>query len=307
MPWIKHGRIFNPAEHAWAGTHAQVPTALAKERVIRIYYSDRFADGRSFTTYLDVDRSEPTKVVYMHREPILPFGAPGTFDDDGLMANCAIHHGDQVYLYYSGWNRGVTVPYRNATGLAVSEDGGDTFRRMFEGPILERNALEPHLAVTPCVMKDGAEWRMWYVSGLRWERVDGKFEPVYVIKYARSVDGLRWERPNIACFEQSHPLEAHSCPSVVKMDGVYRMWFSYRHSVDYRDGKGSYRIGYAESDDGIHFERDDAAAGIGLSETGWDSIMMCYTNVLAVDGKHYLFYNGNGFSREGIGLAEWSE
>lgn len=31
--------------------------------------------------------------------------------------------------------------------------------------------------------------------------------------------------------------------------------------------------------------------------------MQCYPYVIAIDGKTYLFYNGNGFGQSGIGLA----
>ena len=76
----------------WAGSHAQVPTVLVKERVLRIYYADRDGDGRSFTTYLDVDRRDPGRVVYHHRQPLLPLGRRGTFDDDGMMPAWALEH-----------------------------------------------------------------------------------------------------------------------------------------------------------------------------------------------------------------------
>ena len=50
-----------------------------------------------------------------------------------MMPACAIEHRGRVLLYYSGWNRGVTVPYRNAVGIAVSDDDGDTFRAPVRG------------------------------------------------------------------------------------------------------------------------------------------------------------------------------
>ena len=53
--------------------------------------------------------------------------------------------------------------------------------------------------------------------------------------------------------------EAFSHPSVLKDSDVYRMWYCFRDSEDYRDGRGSYRMGYATSRDGCVFERRDAA------------------------------------------------
>ncbi len=308
MPWRRRGRIFDPAEHRdWAGTHAQVPTVMVRPDRLRIFYADRDANGKSFTTYLDVDRQDPAKVLYFHRKPIMKLGAAGTFDDDGMMPSYVLGNDERIYLYYSGWNRGVTVPYRNSIGLAVSDDAGETFTRMFEGPVMDRNALEPHIAVTPCILRENGLWRMWYISGLRWVEVAGRFEPVYVIKYAHSQDGIAWTRPNHQCIPQRHELEAYSHPSVIRAGDGYRMWFSFRDSRDYRDGAGAYRIGYAESKDGLDWIRRDDLGGLDADSQGWDSSMTCYPYVIELDGKTLMFYNGNGFGRSGLGFAQWEE
>lgn len=304
MRWKRLGRIFDPAAHPWAHSHAQVPTVLTMHDRLRIFYADRDERGKSFTTYLDVDRADPMRVLYHHQRPIMPLGAPGTFDDEGMMPSFVLENGGQIWLYYSGWNQGVTVPYRNSVGIAVSEDGGETFRRLFEGPILERNAREPYIAVTPTIVREASGlWRMWYISGLRWVEISGKFEPVYVIKYAHSRNGIDWERPNHQCIEQRHELEAFSHPSVIKTSDGYRMWYCYRDSRDYRDGAGAYRIGYAESLDGLAWSREDHVLGLDVAAEGWDSTMTSYPYVLEVDGRILMFYNGNGFGRSGVGCA----
>ena len=306
MPWHKQGLIYQPREvHGIGGSHAQVPTVLLRDDRLRIYYADRDAGGKSYTTYIDVSRADPTRVLYEHHLPILPRGTVGTFDDDGMMPGCCIRTSGELWLYYSGWNRGVTVPYRNSTGIAVSGDDGDSFSRKFEGPVLDRSPLEPYIAVTPTILVEGGLWRMWYVSGSRWVDIDGRLEPVYHIKYADSTDGISWRRPNHRCIAPRHELEAHSHPTVIKDGGNYHMWFCCRHSIDFRDGAGSYRIGYAFSADGINWSRDDAVHGVPVSESGWDSAMTCYPFVLAFDGGIHLFYNGNGFGRSGIGYARF--
>lgn len=297
------GRVFNPAEHEWANSHAQVPTPLLYDDRVRIFYADRNADGKSYTTYVDLDRSDLGRVIYAHKEPILPFGAPGTFDDDGVMPSYALRRDGQVWLYYSGWNRGMTVPYRNSVGIAVSDDDGQTFRRLFEGPVLERTPQEPYIAVTPTILHEDGLWRMWYISGLRWVLVEGKYEPVYVIKYCHSRDGVSWDRPNHLCIPQSHDQEAFSHPSVVKHRGQYLMWYCYRSSQDYRDGKGAYRIGFSSSPDGLAWTRRDDVHGLDLAAEGWDSTMTCYPCVIEIDGRIVMFYNGNGFGQSGFGYA----
>ena len=190
-------------------------------------------------------------------------------------------------------------------GLAVSDDNGLSFRRMYEGPIMDRIATEPYLAVTPSIIKENDGWKMWYVSGLRWTLIGQKYEPVYVIKYAYSTDGIAWERPNHICIPQQYENEAFSHPNVVKINNHYHMWYCCRDSIDYRDGNGSYRIGYAQSLDGITWQRKDTEANIQVSEEGWDSTMICYPYVVKADDKLIMFYNGNGFGKSGFGYAVW--
>ena len=299
------GQIFAPANYPWAGSHAQVPTPLVLTDRIRVYYADRFDDGRSFTTFVDLDRSDPSRTLYYHKRPILPFGAPGAFDDDGVMPSFAIKQGGEVWLYYSGWNRGVTVPYRNSVGIARSDDDGVTFSRLFEGPVLERNPREPYIAVTPSIVRDGDIWRMWYISGLRWEHVEERYEPVYVIKSAVSDDGIDWHRPNIQCIPQDHPEQAFSHPTVIRTATGWHMWYCFRDSRDYRDGSGAYQIGYAFSADGDHWDRRDGFGGLSIGVAGWASTMTSYPFVTEIDNQVVMFFNGNGFGRSGFGWAVW--
>jgi hypothetical protein len=79
------------------------------------------------------------------------------------------------------------------------------------------------------------------------------------------------------------------------------MWYSIRGFKDL------YKMGYAESTDGIHWERKDQQVGISPSDIGWDSEMICYPCVIDVKGKRYMFYNGNRHGESGFGYAEMVE
>jgi hypothetical protein len=81
------------------------------------------------------------------------------------------------------------------------------------------------------------------------------------------------------------------------------MFFCYRHSSHYRGKQNGYRIGYAASTDLTNWVRDDAKAGIDVSEEGWDSEMTSYPHVFELDGNIYLAYLGNQVGRHGFGLA----
>ncbi len=93
-------------------------------------------------------------------------------------------------------------------------------------------------------------------------------------------------------------------PLGVQVRGIYKMGYSPRSIDSYRSNRErSYRIGYAESEDGITWERRDEESGIGVAEAGWDSEMIAYPYVVDYKDRRYMFYNGNGFGRSGFGYA----
>jgi len=309
MKWEKKGLFYTPqACKDWSVGHAQLPIVdRVNEDVLRIYFGDRTAQKYTITSYVEVEADNPKNILHLNTErPVLGCGELGAFDDTGAMPSWIVDHGGMKYLYYIGWNAGVSVGYRNSIGVAISDDGGRTFTRMFKGPIVDRTKTEPQFASAPCVLIENGVWRMWYLSGIRWEIIDGRPEPIYHIKYAESRDGVHWQRTGIVCIDLKSPEEGGMTrPCVVHDEGIYRMWYSYRGIRDYRTNKKfSYRIGYAESDDGIHWERKDEEAGIDVSEEGWDSEMVCFAYVYDHKGERYMIYNGNGFGASGIGYAK---
>jgi hypothetical protein len=302
MKWVKQARILTDLPgHGWAVSHAAVPIADPGEGGLsRVYFSSRDAKNRSSTGCALVDMSaEPFRVRQVHSEPVLSPGVLGTFDDSGAMASWIVRVGTRRFLYYIGWNLGVTVPFRNAIGLAVSEDGGGTFARYSAGPIIDRDTSDPFFTASSCVLNDDGLWRMWYLSCVGWDVYQGRPRHRYHIKYAESRDGIRWQRTGVVAITfKSDDEYAISRPSVVKDADGYRMWYSYRGAA--------YRIGYAESADGISWRRADEAAGIDAGPDDWDSEMIEYPFVFDHAGGRYMFYNGNDYGRTGLGLAKLS-
>lgn len=304
MKWQKKGLIFSPDGKSWMKTHAQVPTPLLCDGFIRVYFSSRPERKLSLTTFVDLDINDPAKIIYVNPDPILELGKPGTFDEHGIMPSCAVRDGNKVYLYYSGWTRAVSVPYTNSTGLAVSENGGKTFKKVSEGPILAKNIHDLYSATSPCVLNDAGSWHMWYCSGTGWVKIDNKYEHTYDIKYATSPDGILWFPSGGTVIKAKDEHEAITRPFVVKMDDGYHMWFCFRGSRDFRDGMDAYRIGYAHSSDLQNWSRSDKDAGVTVSKNGWDSKMIAYPSVSMLNDRLYMFYNGNDFGAEGFGYAQ---
>ena len=307
MIWEKQGRFFETTEaRDWNKSHAQCPVVdTISDQVWRIYYASRNAQGQSQISYIETEAENPKNIIYAHPNFLFEFGQLGTFDDSGLMPSCIVNVGCKKYLYYIGWTPRTTVPYQNSIGLAVSEDGGKSFRRLHEGSVFPPTTIEPYFTGTSHVMIEDGLWRCWYLSCTGWEVVENRPEPSYHIKYAESEDGVNWTRTGRVAVDYTDKLEGGIVSAtVLKINCIYHMWYAYRGKRDYRHNlKHSYRIGYAISEDGICWQRNDANAGIDVSSTGWDSEMISYPNVVASKDKLYMFYNGNGFGRSGIGYA----
>jgi len=298
MKWIKKGLIFRPdGNNEWMKSHASLPIAdKIKNDLYRIYFSSRNSKNWSSIFYVEININEPTKILRISESPILYPGKLGTFDDTGVMAASLVNKNEKKYLYYIGWNQSTTVPFRWSIGLALSKDGGENFTRFSEGPILDRNTIDPYLVSSPTVLLEGNLWKMWYISGLKWERISGKFRIPYHIRYAESHDGINWNREGVVCIDFKDKTETRiGRASVIKEEQTYRMWYSYAGE--------KYRIGYAESDDGIHWFRKDEEIGISESSSGWDSEMIEYSYVFDHKGIRYMLYNGNNYGETGFGYA----
>jgi len=305
--WIKKGLIFNvEGEFEWNKTHTQVPVVDILSDRYRIYYASRNSEGKSTISYIEVEKNNPQKIIHKNDKPILNFGNLGTFDDSGIMPSSIINVGNKKYLYYIGWTTRQTVPYQNAIGLAISDDGGITFKRFSEGPIISINHIEPYFSGTSYVMIDAGKFKMWYLSCIKWEIIEGKSEPIYNIKYSESNDGINWKQTGKVAIELNSDEGGLVSASVIKMNGIYKMWFGKRKKSDYRNNfQNTYRIGYAESNNGIDWIRKDTISGIDISSNGWDSEMISYPCVFKNENQLIMLYNGNGFGKTGFGYAIW--
>ena len=297
MDWKKIGHIFCPSgERDWMQSHASVPIAEHVDSdLYKIYFSSRDTYNRSFTGYIVIDIARPNRIIDLSNKPVLVPGQLGEFDDSGAMASWLVSYQGKKYLYYIGWNLGVTVPFRNSIGLSTSTHDND-FTRYSNGPIIDRSMHEPHFCASCCVLAGKDIWRMWYLSCTDWRIREGKPEHRYHIKYAESTDGINWQRDGLVAIDYKDEKEyAISRPSVFYEDGRWRMWYSCRGQ--------SYRIGYAESNDGRQWKRLDQYVGIDVSMTGWDSEMIEYPYVFDHKGQLFMLYNGNGYGKTGFGLA----
>jgi len=309
IKWKKKGLIFCPSgEFEWSQEYAQVPTPIELDNCIRIFYTSRPKpiNGMyiSHVSYIDVNKQNPKEILYVHTEPVLELGGIGDFDEFGIHPCTLVKIGKLIYFYYQGWERGYSVPYKTSLGLAISNDNAKTFIKSSQEPLFSRTTNEPYLENGFFILKENEDFYMWYSSCSEWIESHGKLEPIYNIVYAHSQDGIHWQRNGKRCFEVVYEKEANGRPTVTKIGNIYCMWFCYRNVLNFRQGSGAYKIGFAYSENLLDWKRNDNLSGFITSENTWDSEMQAYPYIIEVQDKIFLFYNGNQFGKYGFGYAE---
>jgi predicted GH43/DUF377 family glycosyl hydrolase len=301
--WEKRGRIYVPdaSNPPWARHRAFPPTPyLRPDGRLRIYVGMCDADTVARFAYVDVDPDHPTRVLAVSQDPLLDVGAPGTFDEHGILPISLVDLGDRLWIYYVGFQRGLSLRHFQFTGLAESTDGGETFRRVSGAPVLDRTDAELLNRNSPFVRYEGGLFRMWYAAGSSWTTdASGRPSAMYDIRYLESADGVQWASEGEVCFQvdAGRGEYAHGKPWVEPTRDGYEMFYSVRT----RDR--GYRLGYAVSPDGRSWTRRDEEVGIDVSQSGWDSEMIAYPAIFHRGGERLLFYNGNGLGIAGFGYA----
>lgn len=303
MRWQKLGIVYSSdASAAWARTHAMVPTPLRiSDEVIRVFITALDANGVGRPGYVDVDARDPLRVLGIARNPLLEVGRAGCFDDNGVVATSVVDlGGGTLFMYYAGFELCKHVRYRIFTGLAISQDSGKTFNRVSEAPVLDRSDGELFFRCGAFVLREDGRFRLWYVAGSTWTVVNGKQMPVYHICQQESGDGINWAPAGKVSVPITEPDEhGFGRPWVVKRaQADYQMFYSIR-----RRSVSAYRLGYAESRDGVAWERKDHELGLDVSTGGFDSAAIMYSAVIEAHGETYCLYNGDEFGRDGFAVA----
>lgn len=311
--WKKLGKVFTPQEvegRSWLKEFAQAPSVLILDDIVRVYFAcrpppDESGQYVSLSAFVELNRKNLFEIVRISENPLLELGGPGTFDEFGTYFTSVIRKEEDVLAYYVGYTRCESVPFTIAIGAAISHDNGETFSKLGNGPVLPCSINEPFFLTVPRIRRFNDQWYLWYSAGKKWIAGDGRPEPVYQIRMATSTDAINWKKldKNLIA-SKIEENECQACPDVFFFEGKYHMFFCYRYSLDYRCKEGGYRIGYASSNDLVSWVRDDAKAGIDISEEGWDSEMVSFPHIFELDSSIYMLYLGNQMGRYGFGLAK---
>jgi hypothetical protein len=308
MLWQRQGMLLRRPEAAgWWASHAQAVTPLVLEpRRWRLYFSGRDAQNRSRILFVDVDPLDGMRILDRCFEPVLDLGSPGAFDSAGQGACSALLREGVVHLYYVGVHLRRDVPYGLAVGLAASADG-QRFERLVPGPVLSTGPQDAWFSSAAHVTDgpDGAT--AWYTSGTGWvDLPGGGCDPVYELASATSPDGIVWRRRPSASVGAASGAGGLTRPWAAPIALRWRLFYAERGVFGFRsDLERSYRL--------RHVPLDAAGLPCAAAESvsfanppapeDWDGFMQAYPSVLPLAGGHVMFYNGNGFGRDGFGWA----
>jgi len=302
MKWQRHGVVWAPGgQRPWAHSHATCPTPLRRrDGSWRVFLQCRDGRGIGRVAWIDLDPQDPRRVIGEAAQPALDIGTPGSFDDNGVFPTSVLRADDGcVWLYYVGFELGHHIRYRLLTGLAVSEDDGDSFQRVSAMPVLERSEAEPAFRCGTFVRRDADRFRMWYVAGGGWETLHGKALPLYDLRYSESADGVRWPPQGEVVMPLQPSEHGFGRPWVRATSDGEEMFYSVRR----RESAG-HRLGHARSPDGRRWQRLDHDIGLWPQAGEWDSDSQCFAAPIESAGRQWLLYNGNDFGATGVGIAQ---
>ena len=301
MKYQKMGRIYCPnGEHEWEMDTFMTPHAMkVEEGVIRIWGGVRDSKGVSRIKYIDVDENNPGNILYVSDRPALDIGNEGCFDDNGVILGDIIPVDGKLYLYYVGFQHVEKVKFFAFSGLAISEDGGKTFVRHSEVPVLDRSPQGRYGRCIHTIFYEDGIFKCYYAIINDWKIINNIPYPVYNIWYTESKDGIHFSGEDTClCVDVQGDEYRIGRPKVYKTDNGYEMYYT-RDLIS-----KEYIVGYAISANGREWIRQDEKACVVPSDEGWDSEMACYPVKLITKNKEYLFYNGNGMGKTGVGYME---
>lgn len=146
-------------------------------------------NGRNSTTDQQLGVAFSSDGVNFEKEanPILSFGASGSFDDVHLAQPSIVLHDDMYYLYYSAWSG-----TKYTVGLATSADALSWTKIGMVLDVGQPGTWDANLVYMPHVVYDqyaqpNERWNMWYL---------GSGSSGFQAGYATSADGQNWTKSN---------------------------------------------------------------------------------------------------------------
>jgi len=229
-----------------------------------------------------------------HPFPVISYGTFGEWDNYRRVESL-IRVNDTLKMWFSAYKE---IPFEMRIGYAWSINGISW--EIHPYPVLDigqDGEWDDNFIYGPSVIYHNNEYLIWYTG-------NGGNDNPSRIGYANSSDGINWNKDeeNNPVIETG-PYDSYyesllNFPCVMRNYGMFEMWFSGHDRFEH------YRVGYARSVDGIHWDyiSEEPVLDIGENET-WDDIAVYRPNVLIDDNQYKMWYSGNNGERHKVGFA----
>ena len=271
------------------------PCIIKDGNIYKMWYfgSEDHALGTSYIGY--AVSNDGIKWAYVSGDELPGPGSVLTrgagFESKLVYAPSVIKENGMYKMWYTGWDAAM----RTKTGLAESNDG-KTWNKYNGngGPVLTWGGpTDPDKtdAGMPYVIKENGVYKMWYTasdnSGVTW-----------TLCYATSTDGINWTKHGKVVDISPGKFDSRGVtgPSVIKTNDIYEMWYSGIEAPFVPD---IWRIGYAQSRDGINWQKIDGPKTKGSWYEGsqingrFDKDNILCQAVLREENTYKIWYGGS--------------
>jgi predicted GH43/DUF377 family glycosyl hydrolase len=214
---------------------------------------------------------------------------------------CVIKDAGVYKIWYTSSGKTAAIPENHCSISYAESPDGISWSKNAGNPVLDASpaSWDAYAVETVTVLLDADEpdaarrYKMWYAGRTSEEAGN----PAYDIGYAWSADGKAWTK-------HPSPVMARGTggawdnrflegPSVIKDGETYKMWYAAMDAEgNGQASDGKVCIGYAESDDGIEWNKRGEPVMLTGGQASWDFVTVQDPCVLKIGGAYYLWYGG---------------
>ena len=266
---VKQGMVLDKSASGYDDAHVIAPSVIFHDNEYKMWYA-----GNDGSRYRVLYANSSDGMNWNKQGLVIPLGSSGEADDYHASYPSVLFEDEEYKMWYSGYD-GVQwrIMYANST------DGMNWIKHGIVIDVGSSGDADEVDAFGCSVLFEDGEYRMWYTAK----------GGIITFMYANSTDGLVWNKLATPVFFHSLEGEYDSFviinPSVIKLPDGYGMWYS-ACTVDV-----VYRVMYANSTDGINWERQGLAVDVGTG-SDIDRVHVRQTAVLLKDGELKIWNSG---------------
>jgi hypothetical protein len=289
------GRIFDPQDFPIKEgvlSHAANPVVVKMDEFsYRIFFNSRDLNQRSSVYSVDINLNSQRIIPdTLKIQFLLEFS--DSYFKDGISLGSYFELDGVDWISFMGWINPPSEHWYGTIGRFRLNSNFD-LESIEENPWFELDSDDPISLSYPTVYFSQSVMHIWYGSTLTWDGGNG--EMVHILKEKISRDFRKFQNSNRFVEWKMGESQAFSRPSVVEVQDHFLLAYSVRGN------KTKYRIGFGIIEDGSHIVRQIAI--YPTSTSTWESEMVEYPCLVSHKDSIFMFYNGNGYGKSGIGLA----